>query len=79
MAEVRKRRRTTITSKHQVTVPVETMAEAGLKAGDRLVARADGPGRVVFEREADPIAEFAGALTGVYSEGYLDDLRKEWD
>lgn len=26
------------------------------------VAHTDGPGRVVFEREADVLAEFAGAL-----------------
>lgn len=62
-----------------MTVPVETLAEAGLKAGDQLVARADGPGRVVFEREDDPIEEFKGALPGVYSEGFLERVRKEWD
>lgn len=47
--------------------------------GERLVVRADGPGRVVFEREIDVLAEFAGALTGVFAEGELDSLRDEWD
>ena len=46
--------------------------------GDQLVARADGPGRIVFERETDILEEFAGALTGVYEPGELDRLRDEW-
>ena len=80
MEEVRKKRnRTRVTSKNQVTLPVEAMAAAGLKAGDRLVARADGPGRVIFEREDDPLDELSGALKGVYGKQYLRDLRDEWD
>ena len=79
MSEVRKRGRSTLSSKNQLTVPVEAMAAAGLKPGDRLVARADGPGRVIFEREADPVDEFAGALTGVYAKDSIDKLRSEWD
>ena len=55
------------------------MTAAGLKAGDRLVARADGPGRVIFEREDDPLDELSGALKGVYGKQYLRDLRDEWD
>lgn len=60
-------------------MPVEALTAAGLKAGDRLVARADGPGRVVFEREEDALEEFSGALTGVYSKNTLQELRGEWD
>jgi hypothetical protein len=37
-----------------------------------------GPGRVVLEREHDVLDEFAGALTGAYLPGELDDLRDEW-
>jgi bifunctional DNA-binding transcriptional regulator/antitoxin component of YhaV-PrlF toxin-antitoxin module len=78
--EVKERRRgaTTISSKHQVTIPVAELRAAGLEAGERLVARADGPGRVILEREHDVVAEFAGALTGVYRPNELDDLRDEW-
>ena len=33
----------------------------------------------VFTKHPDfPLEQFAGALTGVYPEGYLDDLRREW-
>jgi hypothetical protein len=42
--------RTQISSKHQVTIPSVPFRHAELQAGDRLHARADGPGRVVFER-----------------------------
>lgn len=81
MANVKKRRRgaTTISSKHQITIPAAELRAAGLEAGERLVARADGPGRVVLEREEDVVAEFAGALSGVYGERELDSLRGEWD
>lgn len=81
MRNVRERRRgaTTISSKHQITIPVAELRAAGLEAGERLVARADGPGRVVLEREDDILAEFAGALTGVYADRELESLRDEWD
>lgn len=74
----RRRGTTAISSKHQVTIPVDAMHEAGLQPGDRLVARAQGTGRVVLEREADPLDEFLGALTGVYEGFDLDALRDEW-
>jgi bifunctional DNA-binding transcriptional regulator/antitoxin component of YhaV-PrlF toxin-antitoxin module len=81
MDEVKVRRRggSRVSSKHQVTIPAEALRAAGLEVGDRLVAHADGPGRVVFEREADVLAELAGALTGVYEPDELSRLRDEWD
>jgi bifunctional DNA-binding transcriptional regulator/antitoxin component of YhaV-PrlF toxin-antitoxin module len=81
MDRVRKRRRgaTRISSKHQITIPVDALRAAGLEIGERVVARAAGPGRVVLEREHDLIAEFAGTLTGTYPAGGLDRLRAEWD
>ena len=81
MASVKDRPRGTsrVSSKHQVTIPVDALRASGLEVGERLVVRADGPGRVVFERETDPLADFSGALTGVYEPGELDALRDEWD
>lgn len=81
MGEVKNRRRgsSRVSSKHQVTIPADALRAAGIEAGDRLVAHAAGPGRVVFEREADVLAELAGALTGVYEPGELAALRDEWD
>ena len=81
MTEVKNRRRGTsqVSSKHQVTIPIDALRAAGLEVGERLVAPADGPGRVVFEREDDVLAEFSGVLTGVYESGELAGLRAEWD
>jgi bifunctional DNA-binding transcriptional regulator/antitoxin component of YhaV-PrlF toxin-antitoxin module len=36
--------------KRQATLPKSPCTEAGLKIGDRMRVRADGPGRLVFER-----------------------------
>lgn len=82
MAEVKKRARrrgrTRISSKHQVTLPVAALRDAGLKPGDKLRVEAEGPGRVVLVREDDVIARYAGDLTGVYKPGELERLRDEW-
>jgi len=75
---VRRRGRTRISGKHQVTIPVDALTAAGLKIGDRLRADVSGPGRITLVREEDPIERFAGALTGVYPDEYLEDLRREW-
>jgi len=68
-----------VSAKHQITIPVDALREAGVETGQRLVARADGPGRIVLEREADVLAEFAGALSGTYERDELASLRDEWD
>lgn len=81
MKDAKHRRRGTsrVSSKHQVTIPADALRADGLEVGDRLVAHADGPGRIVFEREVDVLAEFTGALTGIYEPGELSKLRDEWD
>jgi bifunctional DNA-binding transcriptional regulator/antitoxin component of YhaV-PrlF toxin-antitoxin module len=81
MQKVRNRRRgaTRISSKHQITIPADALRAAGLEIGDRVIAHADGAGRVVLEREHDVLAEFAGALTGAYRTDELAELRAEWD
>ena len=45
-------------AKRQTTIPKRPFVEAGLKTGDRMRVRADGPGVVVFERvEAGTVPE----------------------
>lgn len=80
MRQVKNRRRgaTRISSKHQITIPADALRAAGFEVGERVVAHADGPGRVVLQREDDVVAEFAGALTGVYEHDELERLRSEW-
>lgn len=68
-----------MSSKNQITIPVDAMRTAGIEVGDLVVARPDGPGRIILERQFDVIAEFAGALTGVYQVGDYEKLRAEWD
>jgi bifunctional DNA-binding transcriptional regulator/antitoxin component of YhaV-PrlF toxin-antitoxin module len=83
LMRVKKRRRgfTRISSKHQATIPVDVMREAGLEPGDELRAKATGPGKVVLERvdETDAIAALAGLGDGLYEPGYLEKLRAEWE
>jgi bifunctional DNA-binding transcriptional regulator/antitoxin component of YhaV-PrlF toxin-antitoxin module len=71
-------RGTTVSSKHQVTIPKAAMIGAGLRTGDRLRAEARGRGRVLLVRVEDPVARHAGSLTGVYRRGELKGLRDEW-
>ena len=68
-----------MSGKHQVTLPVDAMQRAGIRTGDTLRAEARGPGEVILIRDVDPLTRFAGALTGVYPPGGLDELRDEWD
>lgn len=68
-----------LSSKHQITIPMAAVMAAGLRTGDRMRAVAKGRGRVLLVREDDPVERHAGALTGVYRRGELDELRDEWD
>jgi bifunctional DNA-binding transcriptional regulator/antitoxin component of YhaV-PrlF toxin-antitoxin module len=80
VGEVKHRRRghTRISRKHQATLPVDALRQAGLKAGDELVVEAAGAGRIVLVRVADMIERHAGKAPGVYPPEYLTELRNEW-
>ena len=73
------RNTTTISAKHQVTIPADAFAAAGLRVGDRLVVRAADSGAVTLERATDPLDTYAGSLTGAFDGNGVDDLREEWD
>jgi bifunctional DNA-binding transcriptional regulator/antitoxin component of YhaV-PrlF toxin-antitoxin module len=64
-----------ISSKHQVTLPVETLERAGLKAGDEVAIEAEGRDRIIVRRlERDP-ARALGVFDGLYEPDYLERLR----
>ncbi len=68
-----------LSSKHQVTIPVGVLREAGLAAGDEVVIRVSAPGRIELERADDLADRYAGCLpAGTYPSGYLKQLRDEW-
>lgn len=67
-----------MSSKNQVTIPVDALREAGMAPGDDVRVRADGAGRLVVERERS-FLDFEGAATGVFPPGFLEEMRKEWD
>ncbi|MGH8795192.1 MAG: AbrB/MazE/SpoVT family DNA-binding domain-containing protein [Stackebrandtia sp.] len=70
---------TCVSAKHQITLPVAAMREAGLHVGDELLIRADGDGRLVVVREESRIDRWAGAIPGLGSAAELDELRNEWE
>ena len=64
-----------ISSKHQITLPVESMERAGMKAGDEVAIEAAGPDRILVRRAGrDPVSAL-GVFDGLYEPEYLDELR----
>lgn len=67
-----------VSSKNQVTIPVETMRAAGLRPGDEIAVRATGEGEIVIATSGSRVRRHAGIATGIYKHGELDRLRDEW-
>jgi AbrB family looped-hinge helix DNA binding protein len=68
-----------VSRKNQITIPAEVMRKAGLTAGDDVVIRAVGPGRVELVRTRELVDQHAGSVDGtVFPEGYLDEVRRGW-
>jgi AbrB family looped-hinge helix DNA binding protein len=64
-----------ISSKNQVTLPVETLEHAGLKAGDKVAIEAEGADRIVLRRVSKDIEDAIGVFDGLYEPGHLARLR----
>lgn len=66
-----------ISSKHQITLPVESLTVAGLRAGDEVTIEADGPDTILVRRAQRDVASALGVFDGLYEPGYLERLRSE--
>lgn len=66
-----------ISSKHQLTVPVSALVEAGLGAGDEVVVEAVAEGEIRVRRAVLGFDDAFGSLTGRYPAGYLQRLDAE--
>ena len=57
-----------ISSKHQITIPVDVMREAGIKVGDELVFKVES-GAVIIEPISDSqkLLSLVGILGGLYN------------
>lgn len=64
-----------ISSKHQVTLPVDALAAAGFSAGDDVLIEAEGPDTIVVRRAPRELADALGVFDGLYEPGYLEQLR----
>lgn len=69
-----------ISSKNQVTLPVEQLRAAGLRPGDEVQVRAAGRGALLIETPQSLVDRFAGTFDrSVYPDDYLQRLRDEWE
>ena len=57
-----------LSSKHQVTIPVDVMREAGLKVGDDVVFKVEDNQVVISKKRVD-LLEWIASLNGLY-DGY---------
>lgn len=75
----KKQGQTRVSSKHQVTIPVQALRSAGLAPGDVLRAQADGAGRVLLTRVDELVDRYSGCLdTGGALREQVEGLRDEW-
>jgi AbrB family looped-hinge helix DNA binding protein len=70
---------TKVSAKHQVTIPVDALREAGLRPGDVLKVEADEAGRLTLTRVEELLGRYGGCLaTGGRLREAVDGLRDEW-
>jgi bifunctional DNA-binding transcriptional regulator/antitoxin component of YhaV-PrlF toxin-antitoxin module len=68
-----------ISSKNQVTLPVDALVEAGLRSGDDVLVEVVDEGELRIRRDEGGFERAFGALTGIYPAGYLEQLDREDD
>lgn len=68
-----------VSTKNQVTLPVEVMRGAGLQPGDEVAVEALGQGEIRIAVRGSRVRHNAGIAKGIYSRGELDRQRDEWE
>ncbi len=66
-----------ISAKNQITIPVATLDEVGLHAGERVTVEPAGDGELRIRRTTTSFEDAFGALTGAYPADYLAQLDAE--
>lgn len=73
-----------LSSKHQITLPVEVVRRLGLEPGDRLAVRVEEDRIVLRPRPRDWVEYYRGRLRGVYGSSveeideYIRKERESW-
>lgn len=68
-----------VSSKNQITLPVDIMRRAGVRAGDDVVARVSDEGEIVLAIRGSRVRRHAGIVRGLYGPGEVVGLRDEWE
>lgn len=68
-----------VSSKNQITLPVEAMRKAGIQSGDEVTVRPIGDGELVVAVRGSRVRRHAGIASGIYKPGELEQLRDEWE
>ena len=58
-----------------MTLPVESLAQAGLKPGDEVTIEAAGSETIVVRRAGRDVDKALGVFDGLFEPGYLEKLR----
>lgn len=68
-----------VSSKNQITLPVDVMKRAGVRAGDDVIPRVSDSGEIVLGTRGSRVRRHAGIVSGLYEPGEIDRLRDEWE
>lgn len=75
----RARRPGRISTKHQVTIPVAQLEEAGLAPGDEVEFVVTSPGRIEIRRPRSRFESVIGTVPHLEDYVDIDELRNEWE
>ena len=68
-----------LSSKNQVTVPIDVCRKAGFTVGDQLVFKVRDDGKVILEKEVGGIERIFGLLNGVTDDfDWRKDRKESW-